>query len=148
MAATYGIECLLLYLQHGRLSQGLPGVHTIAYMRAKHRGCRCCRPLSQTPDSFKDAVEKGLESTLRSPDCVRRKLLTCMGHLLATEGMKPDPNKIYAILNTKNPTNVAGVRRTAGRVSYQSTFLSNPAELCKLLRQLTQEALHGLDWCL
>ena len=40
--------------------------------------------------------------------------VTFMGHLLTDEGLKPDPDKVRAILEMPEPTDVAAVRRLIG----------------------------------
>ena len=62
-----------------------------------------------------------------------------IGHLLSSEGVKPDPRKIEAIVNMQTPTDVQGVQRLIGMVKYLSKFLSNLSELCQPLRKLTHK---------
>ena len=63
--------------------------------------------------------------------------VTFIGHLLSSEGVKPDPREIDAIVNTDTPVDVQGVQRLIGMVKYLSKFLSNLSELCQPLRKLT-----------
>ena len=46
-----------------------------------------------------------------------------MGHLLTDEGIKPDTKKITAIHLMQKPTDVAGVRRMLGMVTYLAKFM-------------------------
>lgn len=41
-----------------------------------------------------------------------------IGHTITAEGLKPDPEKLKAVLDMPNPTDVAGVRRFIGFVTY------------------------------
>lgn len=41
-----------------------------------------------------------------------------IGHTITAEGLKPDPEKVKAVLDLPNPTDVAGVRRFIGFVTY------------------------------
>ena len=65
--------------------------------------------------------------------------VTFIGHLLSSEGVKPDPRKIDAIVNMETPVDVQGVQRLIGMVKYLSKFLSNLSELCQHLRKLTHK---------
>ena len=65
--------------------------------------------------------------------------MTFIGHLLSSEGVKPDPRKIDAIVNIETPVDVQGVQRLIGMVKYLSKFLSNLSKLCQPLRKLTHK---------
>ena len=65
--------------------------------------------------------------------------VTFIGHLLSSEGVKPDPRKIDAIVNTNTAVDVQGVQRLIDMVKYLSKFLSNLSELCQPLRKLTHK---------
>ena len=62
-----------------------------------------------------------------------------MGHLLTADGLKPDRQKVQAILDMPKPTDVSGIRRVLGVVNYLSRFTENLADLCRPLRQLTDK---------
>ena len=67
-----------------------------------------------------------------------------IGHVLTSEGIKPDPGKIEAVLKMERPSDVAAVRRLVGLViNYLSKFLSKLSELCEPLRRLTHK---GVEW--
>ena len=66
-----------------------------------------------------------------------------VGHVLTSEGIKPDPGKIEAVLKMERPSAVAAVRRLVGLVNYLSKFLSKLSELCEPLRRLTHK---GVEW--
>ena len=66
-----------------------------------------------------------------------------IGHVLTSEGIKPDPGKIEAVLKMERPSDVAAVRRLVGLVKYLSKFLSKLSELCEPLRRLTHK---GVEW--
>ncbi|CAB4003659.1 Hypothetical predicted protein [Paramuricea clavata] len=65
--------------------------------------------------------------------------VTFMGHLLTDEGLKPDPEKVRAILEMPKPTDVAAVRRLIGFVNYLQIFLPNLSGVCEPLRKLTHK---------
>ena len=61
--------------------------------------------------------------------------VTFIGHLLSSEGVKPDPRKIDAIVSMETPVDVQGVQQLIGMVKYLSKFLSNLSELYQPLRK-------------
>ena len=65
--------------------------------------------------------------------------VTFMGHLLTDERLKPDPDKVRAILEMPKPTDVAAVRRLIGFVNYLQRFLPNLSGVCEPLRKLTHK---------
>ena len=62
-----------------------------------------------------------------------------IGHVLSSEGLKPDPAKIEAIIKMDKPGDVAGVQRIVGMVKYLSKFLQGLSEMCEPLRRLTHK---------
>ena len=66
-----------------------------------------------------------------------------IGHVLTSEGIKPDPGKIEAVLKMERPSDLAAVRRQVGLVNYLSKFLSKLSEMCEPLRRLTHK---GVEW--
>ena len=61
------------------------------------------------------------------------------GHLLTTEGLKPDPEKIRAIREMPHPENREDVLRLNGMVTYLSRFLPHLFDTMKPLRDLTHK---------
>ena len=70
---------------------------------------------------------------------LRQKSIAYIGHLLATEGIKPDSSKVEAIQNMPELTNVNDVQRFIGFVNYLSHFLPKLSDICKPLRRLTDK---------
>ena len=62
-----------------------------------------------------------------------------MGHLLTTEGSKPDPFNVEAIQNIPKLTNANDVQRFIGFVNYLSRFLPKLSDICEPLRRLTDK---------
>ena len=60
-----------------------------------------------------------------------------VGHLLTAEGLKPDPEKIRAIVEIKTPENVKDIQRFLGMVRYLSKFVPRLSELALPLQSLT-----------
>ena len=66
-----------------------------------------------------------------------------IGHLLTSQGLKPDPEKVKAIIEMPKPKDVAGVRRFIGFVNYLSKFMPRLSEVCEPLRRLTMK---DVEW--
>ena len=62
-----------------------------------------------------------------------------IGHVLSSEGLKPDPAKIEAIIKMDTPEDVAGVQRIVSIVKYLSKFLQRLSDMCEPLRRLTHK---------
>ena len=59
-----------------------------------------------------------------------------MGHLLTSEGLKPDPNKIQAILQLPEPEDRPALKRFLGMVTYLSKLMPHLSEMTEPLRRL------------
>ena len=68
-----------------------------------------------------------------------------IGHILTPDGVKADPAKVKAILEMKQPSDVAGVRRILGTVNYLAKFLPHLSQVSEPLRQLTKKD-HPFVW--
>ena len=62
-----------------------------------------------------------------------------MGHILTTEGVKPDPAKVKSIRDMPNPEDKKGVKRFLGTVNYLAKFIPNLSQVAEPLRELTKE---------
>ena len=85
---------------------------------------------------LKRCVQKGI--VLNANKC--QHAVTCipfMGHLLTSDGIKPDPDKVPAIQDMPIPANVAVIRRVNGTVTYLSKFLPRLSEVIEPLTALT-----------
>jgi hypothetical protein len=70
---------------------------------------------------------------------LKMKEVKFIGHLITSKGLKPDPEKVRAILDMPKPTNVSGERRIIGFVTYLSKFLQKLSDIYEPLRKLTLE---------
>ena len=68
-----------------------------------------------------------------------------MGHILGADGLQADPEKITAIREMPRPTDVQGVQRLIGVVTYLSKFLPQLSTVCEPLRRLT-DSQAVFDW--
>lgn len=65
-----------------------------------------------------------------------------MGHNIENGCIKPDPQKVEAILKIEPPSNVGELRHFLGMVNYLMTFLPNLAEKTAPLRILLKKGYH------
>ena len=66
-----------------------------------------------------------------------------MDHLLTSEGLKPDPTKVEAILEMPPPTDVKGVKRFLKMVKYLAKFLPVLSDMTQPLRDLEDK---DVEW--
>jgi hypothetical protein len=69
--------------------------------------------------------------------------VTYMGHLLTTEGLRPDTEKITAIQNMGTQTDVKSLQRLLGFVNYLAKFMPRLSDVCEPLRRLTDK---DIEW--
>ena len=62
-----------------------------------------------------------------------------IGHLLTSEGLKPDPQKVEAICNMPKPEDVQAVQRFVNTVKYLSRILEDLSDMFEPLRRLTHK---------
>ncbi len=68
-----------------------------------------------------------------------------LGHLVTSEGIKPDPAKVEAVHDWPTPKNVTGVRAFLGLCSYYRRFIRGFAHIAAPLNRLL-EAGQVFDW--
>ena len=62
--------------------------------------------------------------------------LPYIGHILTSEGVKPDPKKVCAIKDMEASRNAEEVRRFLGHVNYMAKFMPNLSAESEPLRRL------------
>lgn len=87
---------------------------------------------------FDRCRQKGLKL---NKDKVKYKLTSVayMGHVLSSEGLKPDPEKIKAVIDMPKPENTTAVHRLLGVVTYLAKFMPNLSTVSEPLRRLTDK---------
>ena len=60
-----------------------------------------------------------------------------MGHLLSEEGLRPDPEKVRAIIDMTNPKYKKGMQRLLGFINYLAKLLPHLSDICEPLRRLS-----------
>ena len=69
----------------------------------------------------------------------RQKQVSYMGHIISSEGLRADPNKLNAINEMPPPTDKEGVQRVLGMKNHVQKFAPNLADLAKPLRELVKK---------
>ena len=70
---------------------------------------------------------------------LKQKSVSFLGHLVTSNGLKPDPAKVEAVIDMKKPTDVHGVQRLNGVVNYLARYLPKLSEVMEPIRQLTKK---------
>ena len=101
---------------------------------------------SKTPDEhlihledvFQRLSEAGIK--LKMSKCkFFQSQIKFLGHVISSEGIAPDPEKISAIKNLKAPQTVKEVRSFIGMASYYRSFIENFSLLVKPISELTKK---------
>ena len=74
---------------------------------------------------------------------LRKQEVPCIGHLLTSDGLKPDPNKVKAIVEMPTPADKQSLQRLLGMITYLSKFLPNLSEVTEPLRRLLDK---DVEW--
>ena len=82
--------------------------------------------------------ERGL--SLNSDKChIRQSSIGFYGHILTSEGIKPDPSKVSAIKDMKAPQNITQLQSFLSSVKYLGSFTPDLSNLCAPLNKLTRK---------
>ena len=95
------------------------------------------RTLQEHDERLKATLERARECNLKFKleKChFRSTSVVYIGHKLTSEGIKPDPQKIEAIVNMPEPHDKKGVQRLLGMVNYVGKFVPNLSEVTSQLR--------------
>ena len=64
-----------------------------------------------------------------------------MGHIISSDGLKPDPAKVQGIQEMPSPTSKQDVKRLLGMVNYLQRFAPKLSEITAPLRDLLKEQI-------
>ena len=149
MADSSGNECpsefLPLEIFQKRLDNaidGLDGVRTVAdNILITGNGITMQDPVADNDEKLKKLFEhrKAKQIKLNSDKIALKKVsMLYIGDILTFNAVKADPSKTQAILEMKQPDDVAGVRRVLGTVNYLAKFLPHLSQVSEQLQQLTK----------
>jgi hypothetical protein len=65
--------------------------------------------------------------------------ITFLGHRITQDGICPDPTKVSALVNIKEPTNITEVKSFIGLASYYRKYVNNFSEISLPLLKLTRK---------
>ena len=65
--------------------------------------------------------------------------VTYMGNIVTKDGMRPDPDKIEAIVNMPKPTDTHGLLQLLGMIKYLSQYIPNESSITAHLRSLLKQ---------
>ena len=71
--------------------------------------------------------------------------LSFLGYLVTSEGLRPDPEKVRAIMDMPRPIDVAGLQRLGGFVNYLVKFLPKISEVMATIRNLAKSDVPWSD---
>ena len=92
--------------------------------------------------NLRNVLAKSRETGLRfNPDKIQIGLTSVKyyGHVISSDGLKPSPDKLSAILNMPNPTNRAELETLLGMITYLTKFQKNLAEITSPMRALLRK---------
>ena len=72
---------------------------------------------------------------------ISQKRASFLGHIITSEGVKADPEKVQGIAELTRPTNREEVRILQGTVNYLSKFLPRLSQVMEPIRQLTRDGV-------
>ena len=82
--------------------------------------------------------DKGIKLNKEKLKLLRTEV-TYMGHIISSDGLKPDPAKIQGIQEMPSPTSTQDVKRLLGMVNYLQRFVPKMPEITAPLRDLLKE---------
>ena len=92
--------------------------------------------------NLRNVLERAKAVGLRfNPDKLKIGLteVKYFGHVISADGLKPDPEKISAILKMRNPENRAELETLLGMITYLTKFSQNLSEITSPMRELLRK---------
>ena len=84
---------------------------------------------------------------LRKGKCqFKVKEVPYIGHLLTQQGLMPNPERVRAVVEMKEPTNVPELRRFIGTIQYLAKFIPSLSQVMQPLRELLKKTTRW-EWC-
>ena len=97
----------------------------------------------KTRDEHDTRLKKVIETvneaglTLNYQKCqFQKEELTYFGHVVGAKGIRPDPEKVRALVDMPSPTKVEELRRVLGMLNYLGRFVSNLSTIMKPMLDL------------
>ena len=123
--------------------EGLPGVHRIFDdLLITGKGATMSEASFDHDKNLRSLLERCQERNIklnREKFEFKCPQVPFIGHLLTSEGLKPDPKKVEAICSMPKPEDVQAVQRFVNTVKYLSRFLEDLSDMSEPLRRLTHK---------
>lgn len=71
--------------------------------------------------------------------------LQFIGHVISSNGIRPSPSKVEALISFRRPVNASEVKSFLGLANYMNKFINNLATLDEPLRRLTEQSVK-FEW--
>ena len=97
------------------------------------------RTVEEHNTRLKKVLDRARSSNLKlNPEKSKicRQQVRYVGHVITSEGVKPDPDRVQAIIDMPDPTDKQGVQRFMGMIGYVQKFIPNLSEIAKPIRIL------------
>lgn len=117
-----------------KILSGLPGVDVIADDILIHG-----HTITEHNERLKSVLDRAREVNLKlnpNKSKICKTEVNYVGHILTQQGLKPNKERVDAIINMPTPKDKAAVQRFMGMMGYVSKFIPNMAEIAKPLRIL------------
>ena len=75
-----------------------------------------------------------------------QKEVVYLGHIVSADGVKPDPRKVSAVLDSQAPSNVKELRHFFGLTNYYCKFISSYANIADPLYKLLKGNKKSFQW--
>ena len=89
-----------------------------------------------------DRIEKSGLKLSKEKRCFRQKEAKYFGHLISEKGIKPNPEKVEAIIKLEAPTSMTELRNVCGMFNYMGKFVPQLATIMKPLTDLMKKSSH------
>lgn len=70
---------------------------------------------------------------------ILRKEVAYLGHVISSDGVRPDPNKVKAVTNFPTPRNPKNIKQFLGLVGYYRRFIPQFSKIAKPLTDLLKK---------
>lgn len=72
--------------------------------------------------------------------------LPYLGYILTTQGLKPNPDRVEAIINIERPSSIRALRRFLGMCNYYRRFIANYSDIVRPLTDLLKDKPKSVRW--
>jgi hypothetical protein len=102
---------------------------------------------AETDAVLKKVLQRAVENGIKfNPNklILRAKEIKYMGNIITPDGLKPDPDKVKAIVEIPKPESKEDLRRFLGMANYLSQFIPNMSQVTAPLRDLLRREIQWM----